>query len=143
MINPIVELSLTFHNAVVGANGQRQAMFIERVEGFAEEILKNWQFGKNDILDIPANMKALEATFEALEPGSTAHLRHFLAQAAYKYQVGMGEYVFRPSLSITEFIDWRLIRESIGLQSNWRRSQVASRPRCLVSRCGIPSSNDL
>ena len=25
--NPIVELSLTFHNAVVGANGQRQAMF--------------------------------------------------------------------------------------------------------------------
>jgi len=73
-------------------------------------------FGKNDILDIPANMKALEATFEALESGSTAHLRHFLAQAAYKYQVGMGEYVFRPSLSITEFIDWRLIRESIGLQ---------------------------
>ena len=72
--------------------------------------------GKNDILDIPANMKALEATFEALESGSTAHLRHFLAQAAYKYQVGMGEYVFRPSLSITEFIDWRLIRESIGLQ---------------------------
>ena len=73
-------------------------------------------FGKNDILDIPANMEALEATFEALEPGSTANLRHFLAQAAYKYQVGMGEYVFRPSLSITEFIDWRLIRESIGLQ---------------------------
>lgn len=73
-------------------------------------------FGKNDILDIPANMEQLEATFEALEPGSSAHLRHFLKQAAYKYQVGMGEYVFRPSLSITEFIDWRLIRESIGLQ---------------------------
>src|SRR4051794_26570839 len=27
--NPIVELSLTFHNLVVGANGQRQAMFLE------------------------------------------------------------------------------------------------------------------
>ena len=26
--NPIVELSLTFHNNVVGANGQRQAMFL-------------------------------------------------------------------------------------------------------------------
>ena len=25
--NPLVELSLTYHNAVVGANGQRQAMF--------------------------------------------------------------------------------------------------------------------
>ena len=26
--NPIVELSLTFHNQVVGANGQRQAMLV-------------------------------------------------------------------------------------------------------------------
>ena len=29
--HPIVELSLTFHNQVVGANGQRQAMFLENV----------------------------------------------------------------------------------------------------------------
>src|SRR5688500_9493846 len=34
--HPIVELSLTFHNPVVGANGQRQAMFIERVEGLGQ-----------------------------------------------------------------------------------------------------------
>ena len=27
--NPIVELSLSFHNMVVGPNGQRQAMFLE------------------------------------------------------------------------------------------------------------------
>ncbi|MFM8328808.1 MAG: SIS domain-containing protein, partial [Actinomycetales bacterium] len=33
--NPIGELSMTFHTQVVGANGQRQAMFIERVEGLA------------------------------------------------------------------------------------------------------------
>ena len=31
--NPIVELSMTFHTQVVGANGQRQAMFIERMPG--------------------------------------------------------------------------------------------------------------
>ena len=31
--NPIVELSMTFHTQVVGANGQRQAMFIERTPG--------------------------------------------------------------------------------------------------------------
>ena len=29
--NPIVELSLSFHNLVVGSNGQRQAMFLENV----------------------------------------------------------------------------------------------------------------
>src|SRR5688572_4703116 len=33
--NPIVELSLSFHNLVVGANGQRQAMFLENVSGLA------------------------------------------------------------------------------------------------------------
>src|SRR5712671_703270 len=40
--NPIVELSLSFHNLVVGANGQRQAMFLENVSGFAERILRNF-----------------------------------------------------------------------------------------------------
>jgi uncharacterized phosphosugar-binding protein len=40
--NPIVELSLTFHNLVVGANGQRQAMFLENVSGLAERIVRNF-----------------------------------------------------------------------------------------------------
>ncbi len=40
--NPIVELSMTFHTQVVGANGQRQAMFIERTPGLAEVILANF-----------------------------------------------------------------------------------------------------
>lgn len=40
--NPIVELSLTFHNLVVGANGQRQAMFLENVSGLAARILRNF-----------------------------------------------------------------------------------------------------
>ncbi len=44
--NPIVELSLTYHNNVVGANGQRQAMYLENVSGFAERILRN--FGLSD-----------------------------------------------------------------------------------------------
>lgn len=40
--NPIVELSLTFHQMVVGPNGQRQAMFLENVSGLAERILRNF-----------------------------------------------------------------------------------------------------
>ena len=50
--NPIVELSMTFHTQVVGANGQRQAMFIERTPGLAEVILSNFTFGPNDLLMI-------------------------------------------------------------------------------------------
>jgi uncharacterized phosphosugar-binding protein len=46
--NPIVELSLTFHNLVVGANGQRQAMFLENVGGFAERILRNFAIESAD-----------------------------------------------------------------------------------------------
>src|SRR3954469_23417798 len=48
--NPIVELSMTFHTEVVGANGQRQAMFIERVEGLAEQILANFELGPPDAM---------------------------------------------------------------------------------------------
>ena len=48
--NPIAELSMTFHTQVVGANGQRQAMFIERVPGLAEVILDNFAFGPKDVL---------------------------------------------------------------------------------------------
>src|SRR6187401_2873376 len=46
--NPIVELSLTYHNNVVGANGQRQAMFLENVPGLAERILRNFALDKTD-----------------------------------------------------------------------------------------------
>jgi uncharacterized phosphosugar-binding protein len=48
--NPIVELSMTFHTQVVGANGQRQAMFIERTPGLAEVILSNFNFGPRDVM---------------------------------------------------------------------------------------------
>jgi uncharacterized phosphosugar-binding protein len=46
--NPIVELSLTYHNNVVGPNGQRQAMFLENTEGLAERILRNFGLDKRD-----------------------------------------------------------------------------------------------
>lgn len=46
--NPIVELSLSFHNLVVGANGQRQAMFLENVPGLAARILRNFDLSPLD-----------------------------------------------------------------------------------------------
>jgi len=48
--NPITELSTTFHTQVVGANGQRQAMFIERVPGLAETILRNFDLPPTDVM---------------------------------------------------------------------------------------------
>src|SRR5688572_2165864 len=46
--NPIVELSLSFHNLVVGANGQRQAMFLENVIGLAARILRDFVLDPRD-----------------------------------------------------------------------------------------------
>lgn len=51
----MVELSLTFHNQVVGSNGQRQAMFIEHIEGLAEQILKNFVIKAPDSFMIFSN----------------------------------------------------------------------------------------
>jgi uncharacterized phosphosugar-binding protein len=48
--NPMVELSMTYHTEVVGSNGQRQAMFIERTEGLAEVILSNFELRPTDAM---------------------------------------------------------------------------------------------
>lgn len=73
-------------------------------------------FAKGDSLEVPAEMTELEALFESIEPGSSKGLRQFLAQAEYKYKVGMGEYVFRPSHTLGEFIDLNLVRKSFSMQ---------------------------
>lgn len=48
--HPIVELSMTYHNAVVGANGQRQAMFLENVQGFGAVLWSNFAVTAGDCL---------------------------------------------------------------------------------------------
>ena len=53
--HPIVELSMTFHTQVVGANGQRQAMLIEKMEGLGEAILRNFVFRSFDCFLIFSN----------------------------------------------------------------------------------------
>ncbi|MBD3750607.1 MAG: phytoene desaturase [Sphingobacteriales bacterium] len=72
-------------------------------------------FGEKEWMDIPANMQELEALFESYEPGSSAGLRKFMEQAAYKYKTAMSDYVFRPSHSITEFIDFKMMLESLRI----------------------------
>jgi uncharacterized phosphosugar-binding protein len=46
----IVELGLTFHNAVVGPNGLRQSLHLEKTPGYAEQILRNFAFGPKDAM---------------------------------------------------------------------------------------------
>jgi phytoene desaturase len=66
-----------------------------------------WQ---NEITDIPADYNALKNLFESLEHGSSKKLDLFLKEGAYKYKVGMQNLVYKPGLSITEFLDADLVR---------------------------------
>ena len=62
--HPIVELSLTYHNPVVGANGQRQAMFLEHVEGFGKTILRNFVLRPPDSFVLFSNSGINEVVVE-------------------------------------------------------------------------------
>ena len=44
----LVELALSNHASIVGSNGLRAALHLEKFEGYAEEILKGFRFGPHD-----------------------------------------------------------------------------------------------
>ncbi len=72
-------------------------------------------FGEKDFVDIPADIRELYALFESLEPGSSKMLEKFLLQAAYKYEVGINNLVYKPSRSLGEFIDLKLLLDVMRL----------------------------
>jgi phytoene desaturase len=67
-------------------------------------------FGANDFIDVPADFQALLDLFESIEEGSGEKLKKFLSVAEYKYKTGMNEFVWKPSDSITEFFDIRILK---------------------------------
>ena len=73
-------------------------------------------FGQDDVMQVPADMDALFALFERYEPGSSSSLKKFLAEAQYKYEVGMADFVHKPSHSILEFADLRILKSMFRLQ---------------------------
>lgn len=61
-------------------------------------------------MDIPANYEKLKKLFEIIEPGSGIQLDKFIEEAAFKYEVGINKLVHKPGRSITEFLDWDLLK---------------------------------
>jgi phytoene desaturase len=66
-------------------------------------------FGPQEKWMLPADPIALRAFFESKEKGAGAQLDRFLAEAKLKYDLGMGELVYRPSLSWSEYMHPGLI----------------------------------
>lgn len=71
---------------------------------------------QNEYKDVPANIDELYQLFEELEPGSSGNLKKFLKDAQYKYEVGMNEFVWKPSHSLMEFADLRILKSAFKLQ---------------------------
>ena len=66
-----------------------------------------WEDG---FTDLPADYDSLKNVFESIEPGSAAQLEKYLKGAAYKYDLGVQKMVYKPGLSVTEFIDWEMMK---------------------------------
>ncbi len=67
-------------------------------------------FSEREVIDLPANPEELYRLFESIEPGCSPNLKKFLDEAAYKYEVGINDLVYKPGKSITEFLDMRVIK---------------------------------
>jgi len=72
-------------------------------------------FSESDAINIPAGTDNIASLFESLEPGSGEKLRQFLTQAAYKYEVGIRKFVWKPSRSLTEFLSMKLLVDLVRL----------------------------
>ncbi len=65
--------------------------------------------------DIPANYESLRSFFEQTEPGTAVKLDRYLEEAAVKYKIGMQDLVYKPGQSLTEFMDWNVVRNIFKL----------------------------
>lgn len=73
-------------------------------------------FKDNTSIDVPAGEDAVIDLVESMEEGAGPKLRKFLAEAKYKYEVGMNEFVWKPSHGLSEFIDIRIAKSAFRLQ---------------------------
>jgi phytoene desaturase len=65
---------------------------------------------KDGPLDIPSNIHELYAMFDRIEKGSGDKLKQFLKEAEYKYNIGMNDLVYKPGLSLMEFMNARFFK---------------------------------
>ncbi|MFK8045622.1 MAG: phytoene desaturase family protein [Crocinitomicaceae bacterium] len=66
-------------------------------------------------MDIPADPEELPALFESYEKGAGEQFKKFMERAEYKYDVGMNDFVQKPSKSILEFASLKVLKGAMKL----------------------------
>jgi phytoene desaturase len=72
-------------------------------------------FWENGSTDIPAEYKLLQKVFEELEPGSELKLDKFLSNAKDKYDLAINKMIFKPGLSVFEYLNAEVIKSAFKL----------------------------
>jgi phytoene desaturase len=72
-------------------------------------------FSPNDIVDIAADLKTNLATFEKIEPGSAKRFERYLAEAKYKYDVSLQDFLYKEYRTVFDFFSWRVMTEGLKL----------------------------
>lgn len=67
-------------------------------------------FGKDDLVDLPAELSEIYKLFDDIEPGSGNKLERFMEESAYKYETGMRDLVYMPGRKLGELADMRIIK---------------------------------
>ncbi|MGZ5254963.1 MAG: phytoene desaturase family protein, partial [Flavitalea sp.] len=66
-----------------------------------------WEEGFSDI---PSDLNEFKELLDSMEPGAGAKLDEFLKEAEYKYNVGINRLVYKPGRSLTEYMDWEVMK---------------------------------
>ncbi|KQT17931.1 phytoene dehydrogenase [Chryseobacterium sp. Leaf404] len=101
------------------------ADFGKKTSDFYELISLNPQFEmvfSDSNLNLPENFDEMKTLFESIEPGAAQNLEKFMADAKYKYEVGMKDFVTKPCFSWTEFFSLKILKSAVKLDllSNFR-----------------------
>ena len=72
-------------------------------------------FGPGERHDVPPDRAGVTALFERLEPGGGAKLARYLDEAAYKYKVAVGEFLYRDYRTAFDFLNRRMLTEGLKL----------------------------
>ncbi len=94
------------------------ADFGYKTSDFFDLISLNPQFEmifSDEKMNIPENFEDLKVLFETIEKGAGFQLEKFMQSAKYKYEVGMKDFVTKPSHSWLEFVSLKIAKSALKL----------------------------
>lgn len=94
------------------------ADFGHKTTDFFELVSLNPQFEmifSDEKLSIPKDFEELKLLFERIEKGSAVQLEKFMRSAKFKYEVGMKDFVTKPSYNWLEFVSPKIAKSALKL----------------------------